>query len=88
MQGLSAMEAAAQSSMRDLVAPPEVPAIASVAASTASIVPVASAGVATAGGGVSTSDEALVQIAEALAQLQAVGPRDFLMMQRRAERMV
>lgn len=88
VQGLSAMESAAQSSMRDLVAPPEVPAIASVAASTASIVPVVPAGVAAAGGNVSTSDEALVQIAEALSQLQAVGPRDFLMMQRRAERMV
>jgi len=32
--------------------------------------------------------QTLVQIAEALSQLQAVGPRDFLMMQRRAERMV
>lgn len=87
VQGLSAMESAAQSSMRDLVAPPEVPAIASVAASTASIVPVAAAGASTSGGSVSMSDAALVQIAEALSQLQAVGPRDFLMMQRRAERM-
>lgn len=88
VQGISAMESAAQSSMRDLVAPPEVPAIVSVAASTASIVPVAPAGISGAGGSVSASDEALVQIAEALSQLQAVGPRDFLMMQRRAERMV
>ena len=87
VQGIAAMESAAQSSMRDLVAPPEVPAIASVAASTASVVPVAAAGASTSGGSVSTSDEALVQIAEALSQLQAVGPRDFLMMQRRAERM-
>ncbi|MDU7414580.1 MAG: hypothetical protein E7L25_10165, partial [Varibaculum cambriense] len=88
VQGISAMEAAAQSSMRELVAPPEGPAIASVAASTASIVPVAAAGMSAAGGSVSASDEALIQIAEALSQLQAVGPRDFLMMQRRAERMV
>ena len=88
VQGLSAMESAAQSSMRDLVAPPEVPAIASVAASTASIVPAATGGMSAAGGGVNTADEALIQIAEALSQLQAVGPRDFLMMQRRAERMV
>lgn len=88
VQGISAMEAAAQSSMRDLVAPPEGPAIASVAASTASIVPVAAAGMSAAGGSVSASDEALMQVAEVLSQLQAVGPRDFLMMQRRAERMV
>lgn len=88
VQGLSAMESAAQSSMRDLVAPPEVPAIVSVAASTASIVPVAAGGVSATGGGVSASDEALMQVAEALMQLQAVGPRDFLMMQRRAERML
>ena len=87
VQGIAAMESAAQSSMRDLVAPPEVPAIASVAASTASVVPVAAAGASTAGGNVSTTDEALIQVAEALSQLQAVGPRDFLMMQRRAERM-
>lgn len=88
VQGISAMEAAAQSSMRDLVAPPEGPAIASVAASTASIVPVAAAGMSAAGGSVSASDEALMLVAEVLSQLQAVGPRDFLMMQRRAERMV
>lgn len=88
VQGISAMEVAAQSSMRDLVAPPEGPAIASVAASTASIVPVAAAGMSAAGGSVSASDEALMLVAEVLSQLQAVGPRDFLMMQRRAERMV